>query len=278
LAPGGQKISACEGLPETISHDCRLQYNNRLGVYYFCLVETVTPDVVERARAVRRENQAPHCSHAPRLTSIDPGVRTFATGYSPTGEWWEWGANGMAKVFRYLRAYDQLQARWSKKDTKARKRYRYKRAGARLLQRVDNLVTECHRKLIKWLCTNFDVILLPKFASSQMSKRVARKINKETTRKMLTWSHYRFRQRLLSKAQKYGEGVVQVVLCTEEYTSKTCGLCGEIHQKLGGNKTFQCPRCNYCAPRDFCGARNILIKELCTNSGSLRAAMAASAR
>lgn len=28
------------------------------------------------------------------------------------------------------------------------------------------------------------------------------------------------------------------------YTSKTCGECGNLHQKLGGSKDFLCPNCH----------------------------------
>ncbi len=49
---------------------------------------------------------------------------------------------------------------------------------------------------------------------------------------------------------------------TEEFTSKTCGSCGEIHYNLGSSKTFTCPKseCKFTIPRDWNGARNILLK------------------
>ncbi|WP_322111932.1 zinc ribbon domain-containing protein, partial [Aerosakkonema funiforme] len=30
---------------------------------------------------------------------------------------------------------------------------------------------------------------------------------------------------------------------TEEYTSKTCTRCGQVHPKLGGSQLFHCPEC-----------------------------------
>ena len=56
--------------------------------------------------------------------------------------------------------------------------------------------------------------------------------------------------------------MVQVVICTEEYTSKTCGSCGYIHKKLGGSKEFCCPQCKTNLDRDINGARNILLRYL----------------
>ncbi len=54
----------------------------------------------------------------------------------------------------------------------------------------------------------------------------------------------------------------RVIIVTEEYTSKTCGACFNVHNKLGGNKRFACPVCGYEADRDANAARNILIKHL----------------
>src|SRR5262249_17521274 len=80
-----------------------------------------------------------------------------------------------------------------------------------------------------------------------------------------TWSHYRFRQHLLHKAREYPW--CRVIVCTEEYTSKTCGCCGEINRGLGGSKTFRCPnpRCASELDRDINATRNILLLYLSVN-------------
>ncbi|MDJ0737528.1 MAG: zinc ribbon domain-containing protein [Nostocaceae cyanobacterium] len=49
-------------------------------------------------------------------------------------------------------------------------------------------------------------------------------------------------------------------------TSETCPECGHIHDKLGGNKKFQCPKCGYKADRDWNGTRNIMIRALSATS------------
>ena len=77
---------------------------------------------------------------------------------------------------------------------------------------------------------------------------------------MCTWSHYRFRQHLISKAREYPH--VRIQETTEEYTSKTCGGCGVQNNKLGGSKNFACGSCAFRSDRDFNGARNILIRHL----------------
>src|SRR6185312_7815295 len=100
----------------------------------------------------------------------------------------------------------------------------------RIHRRIRCLVNDCHHKLAKWLCENYRIILLPEFRTQGI---VRRGIDSKTARAMCTWSYYRFQQHLVHKARW-----CRVVICTEEYTSKTCGSCGYIHKKLGGSKMF----------------------------------------
>lgn len=54
--------------------------------------------------------------------------------------------------------------------------------------------------------------------------------------------------------------LLTITQVTEEYTSKTCGNCGELNEKLGSNKTFECQKCKIVIDRDCNGCRNILLK------------------
>ena len=74
---------------------------------------------------------------------------------------------------------------------------------------------------------------------------------------MLLWAHYRFRQRLLAKAQQYGKNVVIV---DEAFTTKTCTRCGVLNPNVGGKKTFTCNACHLIIGRDDNGARNVLLR------------------
>ena len=148
---------------------------------------------------------------------------------------------------------------------KHKQRRAFQKAARRIRLKVTNLVDELHKKLAKWLCENYRVILLPKFETQKMSLKGFRKISSVTVRKMITWSHYRFQQRLINKAREYPWCCVEI--CDEAYTSKTCTKCGHINKKLGGNKTFKCSlrSCGFQIDRDFGGARNILLRYLTLN-------------
>ena len=160
---------------------------------------------------------------------------------------------------------DRLQSQWSQKEIKHKKRYKLKRAAKRIRRKIKNLVKEVHDKLIKYLCVNYSIILLPVFETQKMILRKTRKIKRKTARNLITWSHFSFRQKLINKLREYPEVSLKIV--TEEYTSKTCGQCGKLHQKLYGNKRFICPSCNYKADRDLNAARNIMIKSLNKSQG-----------
>jgi putative transposase len=217
-----KKMKAEMDLPDKLGYDSRL-IKTRLNKYYLC-----TPKPIE----VKSENQAPdstkHCT-----ISLDPGVRTFMTGYDADGSTFEWAQNDFGRIFRLCYAYDVLQAKWSQKEIKHHQRYKMKISGLRIHSKIRNLVDEVHKKLSKCLCENYRKIVLPVFETSNMVKRGMRKLHKKTARAMLTWSHYRFRQRLLSKSREYPW--CKVILTEEPYTSKTCGECGTINTKLGSN-------------------------------------------
>jgi putative transposase len=235
-----------------IHHDCRLHWLPKLNHYYLCI-----PMNVERWS----ESQAPpivNSSIYQRTVAIDPGVITFATLYDSWGYCSKWGHQDISRIYRLCRHYDKLQSQWSQSEIRHRKRYRLKRAGARLQMKIRNLIDDLHKKLVKFLCKNYTRIIIPKFETQGMIRKGQRRINSATARKMVTWAHYRFRQRLIAKALEYRN--CHIIVINEAYTSKTCGRCGRINHNLGGKRVFRCAHCGLEMDRDVNGARNILIK------------------
>ena len=45
------------------------------------------------------------------MISLDPGVRTFMTGYDPSGVAVEWGKNDIGRIYRLSHACDKLQSK-----------------------------------------------------------------------------------------------------------------------------------------------------------------------
>ena len=191
------------------------------------------------------------------VIALDPGVRTFLTGFDG-GLYLEFGKNDIGKIQRLCYQLDQLMSRIDFSSAK-RQRRAMRKAAHRLRQRIQRLIKDLHNKVAFSLAREYKLIFLPKFETSQMVVKSARKFNKKTARNMLNWSHYKFQQHLIQAAEKSGSRVVWV---SESYTSKTCPECGHIHEKLGGNPKFQCPECGFALPRDGNGARNIMIRAM----------------
>lgn len=205
------------------------------------------------------------------IVSLDPGVRTFMTTYSPDGTSYKLGDQASNRIYRLMIVDDKLQGRLQtnlrcdgSRMSKANRR-NLRQSRVRLSERIDNLVTELHWKVANFLVSRYEEIVIPPFETAKMSKRYEatrqqwRKIGKKTTRQMGRLRHFQFRQRLLYLAKCHG---VQVHVVTEEYTSKTCTNCGDLHQTLGGNKVFKCASCGVAYDRDAGGSRNILIKNM----------------
>lgn len=190
------------------------------------------------------------------IIALDPGVRTFMTGFDGN-KFLEFGGGDMGRIARLCQHLDNLMSRMSQATKQRRKRMR--QAAHRMRIRIRNLVDECQKQTACYLTSNYRVIFLPTFESSQMVAKARRKIRSKTARAMLTWAHYRFKQTIKHQANVRNVNVIDV---TEEYTSKTCTHCGHVHQKLGGSKVFTCPECGCSIPRDYNGAFGILLKAL----------------
>ena len=225
------------------------------GSYFLC--------IPRKPRSVS-ENQAPALRNSlDGVIALDPGVRTFMTGYTSVGDVYEF-CNGDEQRLCRLRAHcDKLYGRIrNDSNINHKKRYKLRKAASALQLKMSNLVDDMHRKICKVLCENYRVIFLPKFSVQQMvnKKTGNRKISKKTVRSLYALKHYTFQQRLLNKATEYPW--VKVFIVNEAYTSKTCTHCGWIHQKLGGSKVFHCANCHKSVSRDIGGARNILLRQL----------------
>jgi putative transposase len=179
------------------------------------------------------------------VVALDPGVRTFQTFYSPES-CGEIGKSDIGRIYRLCSFLDKLISR------------RQYNAAARMRVRIKNLVTELHHKTANFLCSNFKVIFLPTFETSEMVKKSGRKINSKTARAMMTWSHYSFKEFLKGKAVEYGTSVVDVC---EAYTSKTCSWTGELIN-VGSSKTIKSKVDAQSMDRDINGARGIFIRAL----------------
>ena len=226
---------------ENRKHIQTIDYTSKLvleksGRFYLC---------IPQQSVHARENQA---SLKVPWVSLDPGIRTFQTLYSPKkGISYKIGTNDVSRIYRLCLHLDKLVSK------------RKKKAENRLRRRIKNLVDEVHWKTISFVLSNFQNVIIPPFEVKNMVNRSTRKITKKSVRQMIGWKHYTFRKRLLQKSIQTGN---KVIVAGEEYTTKTCTNCFLINHNIGGKKKFVCPHCNVKVDRDVGGSRNIFLKNV----------------
>ncbi len=120
----------------------------------------------------------------------------------------EIGGGDIGRITRLCQHLDNLISRSTKVNAKHRKSMR--KAANRIRERIQNLIDDVHKKAACYLTTNYQVIFLPTFETSQMTTKVKRKIRVKTVRSMLNWAHYRFKLILKHQALKRGCIVVDV--------------------------------------------------------------------
>jgi putative transposase len=226
-------------LPSSIDHDCKIMYDR--GAYYLVL----TVDEEEKLYS-----PAPN-----EVISLDPGVRTFQTGYSPDGLVMKAGEEHIQQLKKLYNKIDHLRS--IRSQSSYRKKWRLRQRLSKLELKFYNISQNFHNQLASLLVNQFNTILLPEFRTSEML--TGNKIGSKTKREMQGLSHYRFQQKLKGLCERDKRNLVIV---TEEYTTKTCGCCGHIWNAVGGSKIYRCQNkeCKYEVDRDVHGSRNILIK------------------
>jgi transposase len=251
-----------------LHENAKIHWDKRTGAFHFIYLYTIPrlpdPDPTFAAK---------------RIVSMDPGCAPFQEWYSPTsGEFGQLLHDARPTLKAKCLALDALQGRIDRRVNQPRmgiitewraftsdrhhqrrqhyhttRRLRHKLARDR--RRVHGWVEGAHYDAANFLLREHDVIVQPVLAVRRLTERTQRIFGSKTARAMYTWSHYLFRQRLKSAADRYaGRRVYET---TEPGTSKTCTHCGFWKANLLlSDKIFDCPRCNIAVDRQLAGARN----------------------
>lgn len=217
-----------------------------------------------------------------RITATDPGVRVPATfyTYSPSGtckfgqichninaimERMMFRVDDLVSLQRDNKRIHREMCRYHMPDRKHHKKYRLDqrrihRAQHRTAQKWRDRRTNAHCHSIRYLLQESDVLLLPVFQTSRMSRRGNRRITNRTVRKMATFGHYQFRMRALMMAEQYPDK--KVVTIEERGSSKTDGHCGFVNVNLRSEERWVCANCDVIVPRDVNSARAHILQYL----------------
>lgn len=187
-----------------------------------------------------------------KIIALDPGVRKFVTGYSPTEDHGFYAGKEVDKrILEIQKNIDLVNSELSSPFIDCVRRRRLRKKKMRLYADYKNVRDDFHWKLANMLTTRYDRILLPHLETAKLSRGLKAKVS----RVMLSQSHGLFSQRLAEKSKERG---VALETPSERHTSKTCGCCGTL-VNVGSSETFAC-RCGYVADRDLNAARNIYIR------------------
>lgn len=194
-----------------------------------------------------------------RMCAIDPGSRTFLTGYDPEGTIFEIGSKEeiIEKIMKKKKRSEEILIKLSNFRGKRNERYNLKIERLNLEKKTANMMKDCHHKASKWIAENYSHVLLGELRTSNLTKKEGRNLGKENSKILTQWSHCKFRLRFKNKLEKFG---CRPIICNESYTSKTCTSCGRLNHNLGASKTFVCSFCELVIDRDVSGSRNIFLK------------------
>lgn len=251
---------------ENIKAEQDFKFHYRFGKFFLLLPERKTVLVRERL------------PNAEAVVAVDPGVRTPFTIYSPQGSAAEIGYNAtkiLDKIIKRIsvrkKRFQQVicevkvekETRYLDWDKKLRQRNRIRRAKRAYYEAEDKakrIIRDFHYKAAHYLLQRYHTIILPNTSSHHW--RVGKRLAAITKKRAMTLRLGAFASRLVETSTKYPGSVIK--RGSEAYTSKQCGLCGTLNDKLGGSKQFICrsATCDATVDRDIHAARNILLRFL----------------
>ncbi|RYX80280.1 hypothetical protein EON73_05560, partial [bacterium] len=118
--------------------------------------------------------------------------------------------------------------------------------------KIKNIIDDFHKKIASYYCKNYKTIIIPKLNTKSLQKKLSTNGTAGSTmiRNMMNLSHCRIVERIKCKSREHEN---QVLVVEENYTSVTCGRCGNLHTSLKSNKVFKCKSCKLECDRDING-------------------------
>jgi len=224
-----------------ITKDTRIIYNNVKRFWY--IIQYKVSDVIDGY------NGNGH------IIALDPGVRTFQTTLSTNGNKVFYGHEHRQFLRKSHKKIDKIKS-IEDSNTK-RRRGRLKKRRERTQYKIKNCTRELHYQCIKDMLNDNDIVLLPQYDSSRLMVELD---HKDTKRENASLEHYKFKQRLIHKANQKSK---KVLIVNERNSTKTCFNCKHVHKRgeIKG-KVFTCRQCGIESSRDMNACKNIMFMNI----------------
>ena len=166
-----------------LKENCILKTNKReciSDINFDCKIKMINPNICYIYIPYTFDGVVFNENQVKDVLALDPGIRTFLTGYSPNGHTLEIGKNSIQKIIRLCILIDKMQSIISAKGInkiKCKKRLRIIKKINKIRLRIRNLKNDLHNKVANFLCKNYSVILIPKTDLSNMVRKRKRVIN-----------------------------------------------------------------------------------------------------
>ena len=213
-----------------IDKDCRLSFDGYS--LWLCI-----PVVAEKQRG--KDN----CD----TIALDPGTRTFMTGYDPNGK--------ILKLHRNDDLFQKLKKRIGMMQSLRDRHLIKNKCLTKYQRKLKNSIDDFQWQSIRTLTKDYKHVLLPTFESQELKKKST---NRHLNRELDLCKHYMFKLRLNYKAQITDTYIYDV---DESFTTITCSNCGVINM-IGSDIVYRCASCNVSIERDENGSRNIFLKHV----------------
>ena len=256
--PVFRTVKTRDELPnDCFDSDFAIHFNH--GQFYLQVPRRVNPLELKKRAA----------SEVDSVCAIDPGVRKFATVYSPEGQMEFLGINTNKVIDKCIRRINRRKKRLTSlkgkkpKSRRDRKRWRVKmqkhiRRRLASEQKASEVVKNMHYNFAHHLCSSYKTVIYPDInLTSAVS--TSKDLSTAVKLRISQLRFGRFKERLSQTASVYG---TDILTGSEAFTSKQCGKCGELNNKLGKSETWHCPSCGCEADRDGHAARNIFLRFL----------------
>jgi hypothetical protein len=150
---------------KNITKECRLCYNSRTGIFVLRVpYEKVTEEWIKSGNSC----------------ALDPGMRTFQTGYTPNNQCFKvCTSETNNQIYNLIKKIENVNT----------VNPRYKKYLNRLRERLKNKVKDMHYKLCNYLCRTYDRILVGNMSTKSIISKDLH-LNKNTKKYCVALSHY----------------------------------------------------------------------------------------